>query len=365
MNAFPPPPPPPPPEDSNAETLIAACTAMLSHRRFSTARDFALRLPPSHHTVAHKIIAISDVLSAAHSRDWYSLLQLSSSDFAGDLSLPRQQFKKLALLLDTNTNTFPLSDEALTCLAEAWHILADPQRRQIYDLEIASELLSQQQPQPQQPPTQQPQPQQQPPLMWDTFWTVCPYCWKMYLYEKAYEDCALRCEGCQKVFQGVPVKPPVREETAVVQGERREYYKCNASVPLRYYEVLEKPENKNLNEENFVYISDDDEDNVFGKGNDVGNDGMVLQGNVNNGRVDLRWNSYNNIGNNNNGKGSMRVKTVAKKMVGNRMMRKQQGVFLDADNDLGLNMDAGDDSGELEFTQGDDGDIFVGVRFGD
>ncbi|MED6209042.1 hypothetical protein PIB30_050840, partial [Stylosanthes scabra] len=321
-----------------------------------------------HHQLAQQIIAISDVLSAAHTRDWYSLLQLRSSDFAGDLSFPRQQFKKLALLLDTNTNTFPLSDEALTCLAEAWHVLADPQRRQMYDLEVAGELPPQPQPQPpptpQAPPMQQPQPQpqqqQQQPL-WGTFWTVCPYCWKMYEYEEAYEDCALRCEGCGKVFHGVAVKPPVRDETVVVEGQRREYYKCDASVPLKYYEVLEKPENKNFNEENFVNISDDDGDDLFGKGNDVGNDRVFHQGNVN-GSVDSQWNSYNNSGNNNNGKGGMRVKTVAKKMVGNRMTRKQHGVFVKADNDLGSDMDADDDGGELEFTQGDDGDIFIGVR---
>ena len=221
-------------------------------------------------------------------------------------------------------------------------MLSDPQRRQLYDREIAGEWP---------PPPQQ----QQQQHVRGTFWTACPYCWNMYEYEEGYEDCALRCEGCRKVFQGVAVKPPVREETVVVDGKRREYYRCNASVPLRYYEVSEmngeeeeeEEEDKNFGGENIVYISDDDV--VFGEEGAKGAD--VRNVRCNNGRVELQGN------NGNNGKKGMRVKTVAKKVGGNR--KRRQGC---ADNDLGLDLDA-DDGGELEFTQGDDGDIFVGVRF--
>ncbi|TKY69940.1 hypothetical protein E2542_SST06224 [Spatholobus suberectus] len=106
---------------------------------------------------------------------------------------------------------------------------------------------------------------------------------------------------------------------AVVEGvQLRQYYSCEASVPLMHYEVKEE---NILGEQNtqYVYISDDDDEGY------VRNEGSE--------------------------KRRMRVKTVAKKVGGNRMRRP-----LDSDSDLDV------EDGELEFTEGDD-DVLVGVRF--
>lgn len=128
------------------------------------------------------------------------------------------------------------------------------------------------------------------------------------------------------------MKPPMKMGNVVAEGEElRQYYSCEASVPLMYYEVKEG-ENRNkdvLGGQNgqFVYISDD------------GGEGYV---NVRN--EGFQWNS---------GKRRMRVKTVAKKVSGKGMKRS-------LDSDLDWDFDVED--GELEFTEGD-GDVFVGVRY--
>ncbi|KAK7407202.1 hypothetical protein VNO78_08915 [Psophocarpus tetragonolobus] len=291
-------------EGSEPENPISTCLSMLSLRRFSACSDLARGLPSS--DAIARVLAVADVLSAA---DYYSVLQLPRSD-GGNRDLARRQYAKLALLLDpTCPNKLPFSDEALARVQEAWHVLSHPERRAVYDCQQEVKPTS--------------------------FWTACPYCWNLFEYEKRYEDCALLCKDCEKAFQGVAVKPPMKVGDAVVEEEElRQYYWCEASVPLMYYEVKEN-ENKGkniLSEQNspkYVYISDDDVNKGF-EGH-VRNEGF--QGSSE--------------------KRRMRVKTVGKKTAGSRMRRPH-----DSDSDFDLDLD----DGELEFTEGDD-DVFVGVRF--
>ncbi|OIV94488.1 hypothetical protein TanjilG_25550 [Lupinus angustifolius] len=331
------------PNGPGSENLIVACTTMLSYRRFSTCRDFATRIPrpdPTTSLSLDKIIAIADILSAVDRRlpnnlpDHYSILQLRRDDAARDRDLLTRQFKNLALLLDpTAANKFPFSDEALTCVREAWHVLSDPKSRDLYHSQIGY-----------QPPN-------------PTFWTACPYCWNLFEYESKYEDYPLLCQSCEKAFHGVPVTAPVKDD-----DQKKEYYWCQASVPLRY---RDKEENNNymflksthFDETNFVYISDDDDvvggNEGFGKNvgkevwGDVRNQGFQFQGNAANSQVELEGNS---------GKKKMRMKTVARRGAENMGRGRQRGFRVDND----LDMDAGED--DLEFTEGD-GDVFIGVRF--
>ncbi|CAJ1931313.1 unnamed protein product [Sphenostylis stenocarpa] len=286
---------------SEPENPIATCLSMLSLRRFSACRDFARRLPPSDNIA--RLLAVADVLSAV---DFYSVLQLQRSNgFNRDLT--RRQYAKLALLLDpTSPDKFPFSDEALARVQEAWHVLSHPERRALYDREHPFPATA-------------------------TFWSACPYCWNIFEYEKMYEDCALQCQVCGKAFQGVAVESPAMVGDTVVEGEElRQYYSCESSVPLMYYEVKEEIKGRNVfGEQNaapIVDISDDDNE-----GSVIRNEG--LQGNGE--------------------KRRMRVKTVAKRVRGNRMTGP-----LDSDLDLDLS----EEDGELEFIEGED-DIFVGVRF--
>ncbi|KAJ6377916.1 hypothetical protein OIU78_028191 [Salix suchowensis] len=36
-----------------------------------------------------------------------------------------------------------------------------------------------------------------------SFWTACPYCYILYEYPKAYEECILRCQSCRRAFHAV------------------------------------------------------------------------------------------------------------------------------------------------------------------
>ncbi|KAL8160896.1 hypothetical protein V2J09_012385 [Rumex salicifolius] len=41
-----------------------------------------------------------------------------------------------------------------------------------------------------------------------SFWTACPYCYYLYEYPKAFQDCTLRCQNCRRAFQAIPVPGP-------------------------------------------------------------------------------------------------------------------------------------------------------------
>ncbi|PNY07871.1 transcription factor bHLH131 [Trifolium pratense] len=310
--------------ESEPENPIASCISMLSLRNFTACSDFARRLPLS--DSIGRILTIADVLSAP---DHYSVLRLRRSE-AVNRDLARQHYAKFAILLDpTSTEKFPFQDEALARVREAWHVLSDPDRRAVYDRGVVDTAA--------------------------TFWTACPYCWNLYQYEKKYEGCSLMCQGCSKSFHGVAVKPPVKVGATVVEGEeRRQYYKCRARVPLKFYEVKGVGnESENENSAEFVYVSDDDGDwekewgNVGGAGGGVGGGGGVR----NDGFEKVIQDDHQMQGNE---KPKTRMKTVARKSVVNRVAR------FDFDSNLNVGVDTKDC--ELEFTEGAD-DVFVGVRF--
>ncbi|CAI8585829.1 unnamed protein product [Vicia faba] len=215
------------------ENPIATCLSMLSLRNFSACSDFARRLPLS--DSIGRILTIADVLSAA---DHYSVLRLPRSETV-NRDLARQHYAKFAILLDpTATDKFPFQDEALARVREAWHVLSDPEKRAVYDHDMGTRGVAD---------------------ATATFWTACPYCWNLYQFEKRYEGCSLMCQGCVKAFHGVAVKPPVKVGGTTVEGnEQRQYYKCRARVPLKFYEVKEPGMGDNSAE--FVYVSDDDDD---------------------------------------------------------------------------------------------------------
>ncbi|KAK6241284.1 DnaJ domain - like 10 [Theobroma cacao] len=62
-----------------------------------------------------------------------------------------------------------------------------------------------------------------------TFWTACPYCYVLYEYPKAYEDCTLRCQtkSCRRAFHAVVIpSPPVNGKDT--------YFCCWGFFPLGF-----------------------------------------------------------------------------------------------------------------------------------
>ncbi|KAL0461421.1 UNVERIFIED_CONTAM: hypothetical protein Slati_0029700 [Sesamum latifolium] len=62
-----------------------------------------------------------------------------------------------------------------------------------------------------------------------TFWTMCPYCYYVYEYDKVFEDCCLRCanEGCRRVLHAVAIGVP-RPPEVVEKG----HYRCAGFMPF-------------------------------------------------------------------------------------------------------------------------------------
>ncbi|KAI3451232.1 hypothetical protein Pfo_007897 [Paulownia fortunei] len=62
-----------------------------------------------------------------------------------------------------------------------------------------------------------------------SFWTICPYCYHVYEYEKKFEDCCLRCanERCRRGFHAVALASPPPAEV-VEKGQ----YLCPRFMPF-------------------------------------------------------------------------------------------------------------------------------------
>lgn len=90
-----------------------------------------------------------------------------------------------------------------------------------------------------------------------SFWTVCPYCYFLFEYEKVYEDCCLRCTNCGTAFHAVAIQLPY-----VVEG-RDEYYCCLGVFGVKFGPFdFDVEVHNNEGDANYVTISDDSASNI-------------------------------------------------------------------------------------------------------
>ncbi|KAE7999969.1 hypothetical protein FH972_004343 [Carpinus fangiana] len=294
-----------------AKYLLELSENFLTRRDLRSCRSYALEARDSDlriSSVADQIIAIADVLLAAERRfrngllDYFYILQVRRSD-SGNRELIRTQFEKLAALLNPTVNKFAFSEEARVLVLDAWSVLSDPEKKTRYESEIDG---------PEKKGTESEDT--------ETFWTLCPYCYYMYEYEKVYEECCLRCQNCQRAFHGVSIKSPPQ---SVLVGEEK-YYHCGwGCFPLGCEKGAEND----------------------GEGK---NDGVQENARMRNVKTKAGRRVMKN------------VKTVARnttKIMGRGMSGRMNGM-----ERINLNVECGDSGeDELEFFEGDD-DVFVGVR---
>ncbi|KAJ4897282.1 Chaperone DnaJ-domain superfamily protein [Raphanus sativus] len=254
---------------AEANRLLVTSEKLLSSNDFQGAKASAIRACKSDPTLAEaadSILTICDVLIASEIRlgdsklpDWYAALRLGR--LAQNPEHVATQYRRLALLLNPSVNRFPLADQAFKVVSDAWHVLSDPSRKSLYDREVQLSQLAQPQRQlsqlgqsqqqyfkwkpsqstnlvaAQQPPSVTPQPRSQAGTSSDTsFWTACPYCFVLFEYAKAYEECVLRCQDCRRAFEAVTIqKPPV-------VGKGEDVYFCSWSVfPLGFSGEFKAP----------------------------------------------------------------------------------------------------------------------------
>ncbi|XP_010461700.1 PREDICTED: uncharacterized protein LOC104742394 [Camelina sativa] len=205
-----------------ADRWLVTSEKLLASSDLQGAKTFAIRAceaDPTRAEAADYILAICDVLLAGETRlghsnlpDWYAVLRLGR--LAQNPEHVATQYRRLALLLNPSVNRLPFADRAFKTVSDAWFVLSDPSKKSLYDRELQLSQLGQSGFNPQ---TQQSQwnPSNckagtSTDPMATSFWTACPYCFVLFEYPKAYEECTLKCQECRRAFQAVTIpKPPV------------------------------------------------------------------------------------------------------------------------------------------------------------
>ncbi|XP_010526671.1 PREDICTED: uncharacterized protein LOC104804176 [Tarenaya hassleriana] len=227
-----------------SEDPIDVCCRLLGLREFTLCRIWAQKAresDPNSPGLA-QILAIADVLLAAESRiadgclDFYSILQVNRTD-CENRPVILNQFKKLVMLLSPSRNSFPFSREALNFICQAWSVLSKPEKKELYDIEIAKAGLKgntagdcgkQKTHVANAAGRGGGRPEKEKD---ETFWTMCPYCFFLYEYAKIYKELTLRCQSCRRAFHGMELGPLPASLTA----DGVESYTCQmGAFPIRY-----------------------------------------------------------------------------------------------------------------------------------
>ncbi|KAK8684068.1 hypothetical protein V6N13_040105 [Hibiscus sabdariffa] len=240
---------------AEALRLLGIAEKLLQNRDFNGSRDFAILAQETEPLLegSDQILAVADVLLAADKKinnhhDWYLILQVDRRSEDNDFI--KKQYRRLALLLHPDKNKFPFADHAFKIVADAWAVLSNTAKKSQYDRELGfftridfSSSGDRSNQSGKLPVTRRGQNQDgvqrkstnstahnenQRPRS-STFWTTCPYCYRLFEYPRFYEDCCLRCQNCERSFHAVsiPTLPPL------VPGKEA-YYCCWGFFPLGF-----------------------------------------------------------------------------------------------------------------------------------
>ncbi|XP_074285988.1 uncharacterized protein LOC141611362 [Silene latifolia] len=155
---------------AEAERWLGIAVKLLTARDFLGSKTFAIRARESdpNNQVSDQILAVIETVLAGEKRvnssqhpDWYTVLQLPR--LVRDPELIANHYRKLVTLLNPDRNRVPFADYALQLVMDAWSILSDPNKKWLFDNELAVYLQRLVEEQQQQIPQQQQQAQQQQP----------------------------------------------------------------------------------------------------------------------------------------------------------------------------------------------------------
>ncbi|WOK93430.1 hypothetical protein Cni_G02127 [Canna indica] len=188
-----------------AESLLGA-RDLVGSKRFA---ERAMEADPLLDGV-DQVLAVVQVLLAGkrlvnNQVDWYAVLQLpppSGSSSGDDAAEVKRQYRRLALLLHPDRNKCPCADVAFSLVLDAFAILSDPTKKSLFDAEIHIAATAEATPKPSpSPPSDAAEP----------FWTTCPNCFHVHLYDREYLNLSLRCPTCRRSFSAseIPSPPPV------------------------------------------------------------------------------------------------------------------------------------------------------------
>ncbi|XP_057807153.1 uncharacterized protein LOC131021850 isoform X2 [Salvia miltiorrhiza] len=208
-------------DGSKPETrrLLTAADYFLQRRNFVDCYKYATRAHDADPTnpAATRILSTAAVLSAskisATQHDYYAILNLPYFD--SDVSRIGSSFETLTSILDPNTNLCPFSSEAFDLAVKAWSVLSNSVEKAKFDAELRTYMGGGD--------------GCTPGSGGDTFWTMCPYCYHVYEYDRVFEDCCLRCanERCRRVLHAVAIAGPPPPDV-VAKGQ----YCCPGFMPF-------------------------------------------------------------------------------------------------------------------------------------
>ncbi|CAI9294887.1 unnamed protein product [Lactuca saligna] len=172
------------------EALIAKENAekLFTVKDFTGAKHYALKaqaICPQLEGIS-QMVATFEIYAATVTKingeiDLYSVLGLHPSS---DKSSLKKQYKKMAVLLHPDKNKTMGADEAFKLVSEAWSVLSDNTKRNLYDVRRNKHLTTS-------------------ASRLDTFWTVCTSCRVQYEYLRKYVNKRLSCKNCRGVFVAV------------------------------------------------------------------------------------------------------------------------------------------------------------------
>ncbi|XP_057959086.1 uncharacterized protein LOC131151720 [Malania oleifera] len=210
--------------------LLTLSEQFLCRRNLTACRKCALLALRSHPDLAEadQILAIAEVLtaSAGDHPDLYAVLQVEPP--CDDTRVIRSHFKRLALLLNPAENKFAFAQEAFDRVTYAWSVLSYPAKKAQYDAD-AEQKQTPDQESPQRSSGKEETAPSDGGLGGGTFWTVCPYCYYVYEYDRFYEGCCLKCQACMRAFHGVAIAAP----PPTIPG-KDEYCCCSAYFPMGF-----------------------------------------------------------------------------------------------------------------------------------
>ncbi|GLU16087.1 hypothetical protein SLE2022_325370 [Rubroshorea leprosula] len=243
-------------EDSNraeALRLLGIAEKLLQNRDFNASRDFAILAQETEPLLdgSDQIVAVADVLLAAEKRvnnhhDWYAILQIDRR--SDDHDLIKKQYRRLALLLHPDKNKFAFADQAFKLVADAWAVLSNNSKKTLYDKELTLFTKVDLSSSNSKLPVRRAETMNQtrnvkksadvnnknsssgdPRSRLSTFWTACPYCYRLFEYPRVYIGCCLKCQNCNRAFHAVLIQnlPPM------VPGKEA-YYCCWSLFPLGF-----------------------------------------------------------------------------------------------------------------------------------
>ncbi|KAJ9560382.1 hypothetical protein OSB04_005542 [Centaurea solstitialis] len=133
---------------AEAERLLQIAEKLLEENDLNAARDFALLAQETDPLLdaSDRIMAIADVLIAAanhhhHHHHHYAILQIDDIHRRNhDSDIIKQQYRRLALLLHPDDNKFPLAGSAFKLVEDAWDVLSDPAKKELYDRKLFESL---------------------------------------------------------------------------------------------------------------------------------------------------------------------------------------------------------------------------------